>query len=150
MIGWLAGLNDTIYVARTERGRVHEQADQVRTALAERKPVALFPEGGTGNGEGVGPFRASLLAALLPPLPGVKLQPLALDYGVESRRLAWPDANSAAVEAMRVLAMPGRRKVVLRCLAPIDPVAMPDRKRLSTATRDELNAALGESAPIAV
>ena len=149
-IGWLAGLNDTVFVARTERGKVHEQAERLRTALAEHAPVALFPEGGTGLGEGVGPFRASLLEALPPPLPGVKLHPLALDYGAEARAIAWPDENDTATEAKRLLSMPGRRKVVLHCLEPIDPALNPDRKLLANAARAELCAALGESAPLAV
>jgi lyso-ornithine lipid O-acyltransferase len=150
VIGWLAGLNDTVFVVRTERGKVHEQAERLRTALAEHMPVTLFPEGGTGPGDGIGPFRASLLAALLPPLPGVKLQPLAIDYGAEARAIAWPDDNDTATEAMRLLSMPGRRKVVLRCLEPIDPALNPDRKLLANAARAELCAALGESAPLAV
>jgi len=150
VIGWLAGLNDTVFVARTERGRVHEQAERVRAALAEHAPITLFPEGGTGLGECVGPFRASLLEALLPPLPGVMLQPLALDYGAAARAIAWLDANDTATEAMRLLSMPGRRTVVLRCLEPIDPAETPDRKRLANAARAELCAALGESMPLAV
>jgi 1-acyl-sn-glycerol-3-phosphate acyltransferase len=150
VIGWLASLNDTVFVARTERGKVHEQAGRLRTALTEHHPVALFPEGGTGPGDGVGPFRASLLEALLPPLPGVRLQPLALDYGTAARAIAWPDANDTATEAMRLLSMPGRRTVVLRCLEPIDPAANPDRKRLANSARAELCAALGESVPLAV
>jgi 1-acyl-sn-glycerol-3-phosphate acyltransferase len=150
VIGWLAGLNDTVYVARTERGRVHEQAGRVREALTERTPVTLFPEGGTGNGRTVGPFRASLLAALLPPLPGVKLQPIAIDYGAESPLIAWPDENEAGFEAMRILAMPGRRKVVLRCLEPIDPADVPDRKALSAAAHSAIAKALGVDPPPAV
>lgn len=150
VIGWLAGLNDTVYVARAERGKVHEQADHIRAELAKGPPVTLFPEGGTGKGDGVGPFRASLLAALLPPIPGVKLQPLALDYGADARLIAWPDENDIATEAMRLLSIPGRRKVVLRCLEPIDPAANPDRKLLAHAARTELCAVLGESMPLAV
>lgn len=150
VIGWLASLNDTVFVARTERGKVHEQAGRLRSALAEHVPVTLFPEGGTGPGACVGPFRASLLEALLPPLPGVKLQPIAIDYGPEARAIAWPDQNDTATEAKRLLSMPGRRKVVLRCLEPIDPVVLPDRKLLSNAARAELCAALGETAPLAV
>ena len=150
VIGWLAGINDTVYVARAERGRVHEQAGHIRTALAERTPVTLFPEGGTGKGDGVGPFRASLLAALLPPMPGVRLQPLALDYGADARLIAWPDENDIGTEAMRLLSLPGRRTVVLRCLDPIDPASSPDRKLLSARARTELCTALGETVPLAV
>jgi lyso-ornithine lipid O-acyltransferase len=150
VIGWLATLNDTVYVARAERGRVHEQAERVRAALSEGKPVTLFPEGGTNPGGRIGPFRASLLSALLPPLPGVKLQPIVLDYGPEACTVAWPDANDTGTEAMRILALPGRRKVVIRCLEPIDPATLPDRKALATAARAEMCAALGETAPIAV
>lgn len=149
-IGWLAGLHDTVYVARAERGRVHEQAGRVREALVDGRPLTLFPEGGTGPGNGIGPFRASLLEALLPPLPGVKMQPIVLDFGAEARTIAWPDENSTGTEVMRVLAMPGRRGVVVRCLAPIDPVLVPDRKALATAARAEMCAALGESTPLAV
>lgn len=145
-IGWLAGLNRTIYVARTERGDVHRQAATLRDAIGEHVPVTLFPEGGTGSGAGIGPFRASLLEALLPPVPGVKLQPLLLDYGPEACTIAWPDANDVATEALRLLSLPGRRLVTLRFLPPIDPAAMPDRKRLATTARAAMCAALGDSA----
>ncbi len=150
VVGWLAGLNNTVYVARAERGRVHEQADRVRNALTEHVPVALFAEGGTGDGRAIGPFRASLLAALLPPSPGMLLQPLAVDYGAEAPRIAWLDDSPAGAEGMRILALPGRRKVTLRCLASIDPAAMPDRKALAATARDALREALGEILPEAL
>jgi len=147
LIGWLAGLNRTVYVARTDRGRVHEQAGRLRDALAEHQGVTLFPEGGTGTGHVVGPFRASLLAALVPPMPGVRLQPIALDYGGEAPLIAWPDENGTGTEIMRILALPGRRRVTLHMLAPIDPADLPDRKALAARARDEMRAALGETAP---
>lgn len=150
VIGTLAGLNATVYVSRTERGRVHAQAGEMRTALAQGSPVALFPEGGTGTGSSIGPFRASLLAALLPPLPGVALQPLVLDYGAHAGIIAWTDDRSVAVEAMRILALPGRRAVVLRCLDPIDPATTPDRKRLANTARAQMRAALGDGGRSAV
>jgi lyso-ornithine lipid O-acyltransferase len=150
VIGWLAGLNATVYVARAERGRVHEQADRLHAALAEHQPVMLFPEGGTGIGETTGPFRASLFSALVPPPPGICLQPVAIDYGAARAAMIWHDAVSTGAEAMRILAMPGRRRVVLRFCAPIDPAAIPDRKALGMASRAEICAALGESPRLAV
>jgi lyso-ornithine lipid O-acyltransferase len=145
LIGWLARQHDTVFVARTERGRVHHQADQLRAALGEHVPVMLFPEGGTGNGRAVGPFRASLLAALSPSWPELRLQPLALDYGAEAPRIAWLDDLPVIAEAVRILAMPGRRQLVLHALPPIDPAALPDRKALTAAARDALRRALGET-----
>ncbi len=147
LIGWLAGFHDTVYVARTERGRVHEQTGRLRAALEEGTPVMLFPEGGTGNGRGVGPFRASLLAALYPPHPGLRLQPLALDYGDEAALVAWPDANDTGTEAMRILTLPGRRQLTIHVLPPIDPCETPDRKALTAAARDALCQVLGEGRP---
>jgi lyso-ornithine lipid O-acyltransferase len=150
VIGWLAGLNATVYVARAERGRVHEQADRLRTALAEGQPVMLFPEGGTGLGETTGPFRASLFSALVPPPRGIRLQPIAIDYGAARAAMLWHDEVSTGAETLRILAMPGRRRVVLRICAPIDPATIPDRKALGSAARAEICAALGETPSLPV
>src|SRR3712207_5946506 len=89
VIGWLARLNNTVFVARTERNAVRGQADALRSALATGQPVALFPEGTTEGGVDILPFRASLLASLFPPLPGVKVQPVAIDYGPAAHDIAW-------------------------------------------------------------
>ena len=78
VMGWLAGLNDTIYVARHTRREVHGQADRLRRALGAGRAVALFPEGTTEGGHVVLPFRPTLFASLFPPLAGVKVQPVAI------------------------------------------------------------------------
>jgi 1-acyl-sn-glycerol-3-phosphate acyltransferase len=63
VVGWLARLNDTVFIARTSRSEVKGQADALRAALASGQPVALFPEGTTEGGPEILPFRASLLAS---------------------------------------------------------------------------------------
>lgn len=146
VIGWLASLNDTIFVARTRRGAVRDQADALRTALATGQAVALFPEGTTEGGDEVLPFRASLLASLFPALPGVKVQPVAIDYGATARDIAWVGQESAGANAKRVLSRPGTTVVTLRFLAPIDPAEMPGRKALAEMSRDAIVRALGASA----
>jgi 1-acyl-sn-glycerol-3-phosphate acyltransferase len=146
VIGWLARLNNTIFVERAERGAVRGQADALRTALAAGQPVALFPEGTTEGGEQVLPFRASLLASLLPPLPRVKLQPVVIDYGGAAAEIAWVGDEPAAANAKRVLARPGTVPVTMTFLAPIDPQKLPDRKALAQASRDAIVTALGASA----
>ena len=146
LIGWLAGLNDSVFVAREERRGVRGQADALRTALAAGRPVALFPEGTTDGGTQVLPFRPSLLAALYPPLPGVRVQPVAIDYGAAAEFLAWVGVESAVANAKKVLSRPGTVPVTISFLEPIDPAQAGDRKALANAAREEIVAALLTSA----
>jgi 1-acyl-sn-glycerol-3-phosphate acyltransferase len=142
VVGWLARLNRTVFVARSERSGVRGQADALRSALASGQPVALFPEGTTDGGPGILPFRASLLAALFPPLPGVQVQPVALDYGPAGHDLAWIGDEAGLANVRRVLSRPGTTPVTLHFLAPVDP-AGGDRKALAAAARAEIVEALG-------
>ena len=145
VIGWLAALNNTVFVARSERKAVRGQADQLRDALMRDQPVALFPEGTTGDGRTLLPFRASLLAAVAPPPPGVRLQPVAIDYGAAADEIAWIGDEAAGANAKRVLSRPGTVAVTLHFLDPIDPALTPDRKLLADAARARIAAALGAS-----
>ena len=144
VVGWLARLNNTVFVARAERSAVRGQADALRSALASGQPVALFPEGTTEGGPDILPFRASLLAALYPPLPGVTVQPIALDYGAAAHDLAWTGDEPGLANVRKVLARRGTVPVRLHFLAPVDPAAG-DRKALAQAARAEIVEALGPS-----
>jgi 1-acyl-sn-glycerol-3-phosphate acyltransferase len=146
LVGWLATLNNTVFVARSERGAVRGQAHSLRTALASGQPVALFPEGTTEGGPDILPFRASLLAALYPPLPGVKVQPVALDYGAAANDLAWVGEESGLSNFRKVLARRGTTPVTVQFLAPVDP-ARGDRKALASAAHAEIVEALGKPGP---
>jgi 1-acyl-sn-glycerol-3-phosphate acyltransferase len=149
VIGWLARINRTVFVARTERSAVRGQADALRTALASGQPVALFPEGTTDGGPDLLPFRASLLASLFPPLPRVKVQPVAIDYGAASHDIAWVGEESAGANIRRVLSRRGTTPVTIRFLAPVDPAQVGDRKALAAAARAEIHEALDPSATAA-
>jgi 1-acyl-sn-glycerol-3-phosphate acyltransferase len=142
VIGWLARLNNTVFIARTERKAVRGQADALRSALATGQPVALFPEGTTGGGTDVLPFRASLLASLFPPLPGIKVQPVAIDYGAGGNDIAWVGEESAKANARRVFTRKGKLLTTIQFLKPIDPAETPDRKLLAQRSRDEIVEAL--------
>lgn len=143
VLGWLARLNNTVFIARAERGAVKGQADALRAALTRGQPVALFPEGTTGGGAELLPFRASLLASLFPPLPGLKVQPVALDYGAAGEGIAWTGDERAGVNARRILSRPGTIPLTIRFLEPIDPAALGDRKALAGAARAAIAASLG-------
>ena len=145
LVGWIAGLNDTIYVARQARREVHGQADRLRQALARGRAVALFPEGTTEGGHEVLPFRPSLLASLFPPIEGVKVQPVAIDYGEAAEEIAWVGDEPAGANAARILSRRGGVPVTLRFLEPVDPASAGDRKILAARARAEVVAALGAS-----
>jgi 1-acyl-sn-glycerol-3-phosphate acyltransferase len=149
VIGWLARLNRTVFVARTARHAVRGQADALRTALADGQPVALFPEGTTDGGPELLPFRASLLAALFPPLPGVRVQPVAIDYGPAAHEIAWVGEEGAGANFRRILSRRGATPVAIRFLEPIDPAGIGDRKALADAARAGISAALDPSAATA-
>jgi 1-acyl-sn-glycerol-3-phosphate acyltransferase len=146
VVGWLAGLNNTVFIARSERSGVRGQAEALRRALASGQPVALFPEGTTDGGPDTLPFRASLLAALYPPLPGVKVQPVALDYGASTGDLAWVGDEPGLDNVRKVLSRRGTAEVIVHFLAPVDPLAG-DRKAIARAARDEIVEALGHPGP---
>jgi 1-acyl-sn-glycerol-3-phosphate acyltransferase len=146
LFGWLARLNNTIFVARASRGTVHDQAAALRDALQSGQPVALFPEGTTEGGVDVLPFRASLLAAVVPAPDEVKLQPLAIDYGDAAHDIAWTGDEAAATNAGRLLARRGTLPVALHFLEPIDPTEVADRKALAALARERIVARLEASA----
>jgi 1-acyl-sn-glycerol-3-phosphate acyltransferase len=151
LVGRLARMNHTVYVARTERRDVHRQAGDLRTALATGRPVALFPEGTTEGGDALLPFRPSLFAAIFPPLPELRVQPVAIDYGPAAREIAWTEETTGA-NMRRVLARRGRLPLRLHFLDPIDPHDLPDRKRIAEASRARIERALaafaGERDPL--
>jgi 1-acyl-sn-glycerol-3-phosphate acyltransferase len=149
VIGWLARLNKTVFVARSERHAVRGQADALRIALASGLAVALFPEGTTDGGPDILPFRASLLSALFPPLPGVRVQPVAIDYGPAAHDIAWVGEETAGANLKRILSRKGSIPVTIQFLEPIDPAEVGDRKALATAARAEIHAALDPSAAAA-
>lgn len=142
LVGWLAALNDTIFVARGERLAVAEQVAQIRSAIGPR-PVVLFPEGTTGDGVSLLPFKPTLLAALDTAPPGLQVQPVRIDYGEATRELAWTGGEAGAHHAARVLKRRGTFVATLRFIEPFAPAG--GRKTVAAHARARIEAA-GEAA----
>lgn len=145
VIGWLAGLNNTVYVEREDRRAVQGQASALSSALRHGKPVALFPEGTTGNGFAMLPFRASLFAAVSPPPEGVRVQPVALDYGAIAPEIAWTDSESAGANAVRILNRKGSIALIIHFLDPLEHENLGDRKRIAAESHARVHAKLNAS-----
>ena len=140
LLGWLADQNHTLYVDRSERRDAHGQVRRVRAALDRPQPLAVFPEGTTGHGRALLPFRSTLLAAVAPPPAGVAVRPVALDYGAATDAIAWHGEEPGLANVMRVLGRRGTIEVVVRLLPPLEP--HDDRKALAEAARAAIARAL--------
>ncbi|MEG3092700.1 lysophospholipid acyltransferase family protein [Sphingomonas sp. PB1R3] len=131
LVGWLASLNHTLFVERGDRLGVGDQIATIRAALSDGRPLAVFPEGTTGDDLSILPFKPALFAALVPPLPGIRVQPVRIDYGAAATDLAWLGTEAGDAHAKRVLRRRGRFTVTLHYLSPFDPAAFPDRKAIA-------------------
>ena len=131
----LCRLNDTIFVNRAERLRVDQQVAALRAQFAERSTLTLFAEGTTSDGRRLLPFKASLLAMLVPPPRQAWVQPVVIDCDEAGRDLAWIGLETGAQNAWRLLARRGTWRVRLHFLEPFDPADLPDRKALAARAR---------------
>ena len=142
VVGWLASLNRTVFVAREDRLGVADQINRLREALAENWAVTVFPEGTTTDGHSLLPFRTPLLQVLDPPPPGVMVQPVVLDFHGAGRELAWVGIESGIDNAVRVLARPGAFEVTVEFLDPFLPGDFPGRKAIAAESRRRIHEAL--------
>ena len=144
LIHWMADQGHTLYVRREHRRGAAHQAEAIARKLGEPQPLALFPEGTTGPGTHMLPFRSTLFSAVAPPPPGAVVRPVAIDYGEAAPEFGW-HGERGKDNFLRTL---GRRRstpIVVRLLDPLP--AMQDRKALAEAARDAIAAALTFSPP---
>ncbi|MGN6271361.1 MAG: lysophospholipid acyltransferase family protein [Sphingomonas sp.] len=142
LVGWLATLNRTIFVARGDRMGIAGQIAQVAAAIREGWAVTIFPEGTTSGAGELLPFKGSLLAALEPPPPGVMVQPLLVDYGAADTLVSWVGDESGQANALKILGHRGSFAVTIRALEPFDPAAFADRKAIAAEARRRIEQAM--------
>ena len=143
LLRWLANQNDTLYIERRDRRGVHSQARELAEALTDPQPLALFPEGTTGDGITLLPFRPPLLAAVAPAPPGSTIRPVAIDYGTMAPILGWTDGESGKANALKLLGRRGNFPVTVRLLDPLPPGE--DRKAMARDARVAIATALSET-----
>jgi 1-acyl-sn-glycerol-3-phosphate acyltransferase len=138
---WLCEMNDTVFIARHDRGSVAAQAAQVRAAMAERGRLTLFPEGTTSDGTGPIAFKSSLLSALEPLPREIAVQPVALIYE-DAPRIAWVGEEHGLDNFKRILARLRPIRLTVRFLPPLAGAALADRKAISAAARAAIGGAM--------
>ena len=145
IIGWLAKLNRTIFISRSDRRNVAGQIAELRAAIAENWSVTIFPEGTTSDGRALLPFKQSLFETLTPPPKPIMIQPVLIDYGKVGPEIAWIGDETGYQSAWRAFTRPGSYVVEAHFLEPFDPGALSDRKAVCALARTRLATALSVS-----
>lgn len=145
---WLCELNDTVFIARHDRTSVARQVAKVRAAITEAGALTLFPEGTTGDGQTVMPFKSSLLSALDGNLDAVPIRPVWLDYGRHSAEIAWLGEESGLSNALRILGRWRRIQLTVHFLDALPPESLGDRKVIARAARETIQRAMDRCANV--
>ena len=140
LVHWLADQNATVYVKRTHRKGAKDQAIAVAKALAGAQPVAVFPEGTTGPGTHLLPFRSTLLEAANFASRDVRVRPVAVDYGAARAEVGW-FMEAGADNVKRILGRRGTLPVMVHVLPALDPSI--GRKQLTHDAREAIADTLG-------
>ncbi|TPE63986.1 1-acyl-sn-glycerol-3-phosphate acyltransferase [Sandaracinobacter neustonicus] len=148
LVGHLANLQDTIYVERERRQQAGEQAGSIVARLKAHSNVILFPEGTSGDGVHVLPFKTSLFAvAEGEAMREVPIQPVTIAYtrlnGLPLTRqrlldIAWIGDMEFAPHALDVMKL-GRIEAHILCHAPVQPRDFPNRKALARYCHDVIS-----------
>lgn len=147
LIGLMARLNDTILIDRKARG-ARAQCATLRRHLQSGHSLILFPEGTSGDGNRMLPFRSSLfdVAAATHDNAPIWVQPMSLAYtrlnGCPVARwqrpyFAWYGDMPLAGHLWRVLGL-GRTGVDLIFHAPVRLADFPSRKALASHCEREV------------
>ena len=140
LIHWLADQNATVYVRRSHRKGAKDQAVAIARALERDKPVVLFPEGTTGPGTHLLPFRSTLLEAANFAAKDVAIRPVVMDYGGAAAEVGWWQ-EPGKDNVLRLVGRKGTLPVTVRVLPPLDRSG--DRKQLTHEARDRIAERLG-------
>lgn len=140
LLHWLADQNATVYVKRSHVKGAKDQALALARALEGEKPVAVFPEGTTGPGTDLLPFRSTLLEAASFAAKDVEIRPVAIDYVNARAEFGWSGAEPGKDNVLRILGRRGSVRVTVHLLPPLDRAG--DRKQLTHAAREAISRTL--------
>ncbi|MDP7062133.1 MAG: lysophospholipid acyltransferase family protein [Planctomycetota bacterium] len=109
VIGFMAAAVGTVFVDRGDRDKTAGTVAQLSGYLREGATISLFPEGQTGEGDRVLPFKRSLFA--VPADLGLPTHPMALVYKYPAT--AWADDTPFVVHMFRQLGRPTHRLKII-------------------------------------
>jgi 1-acyl-sn-glycerol-3-phosphate acyltransferase len=150
LFGWLAKLQRSVFIDRRVRSTV-EQRDSIAGRLAAADALILFPEGTSGNGNRVLPFKSALFSVADRAGSGtLVVQPVSIAYtrldgmpiGRALRPLfAWYGAMAMAPHLWRVLGL-GTVEVIVEFHRPTTFAESGSRKMLARYCQERVAAGL--------
>ncbi|HEX3952669.1 MAG TPA: lysophospholipid acyltransferase family protein [Stellaceae bacterium] len=153
LFGWLARLQRSVFIDRQVRSTA-QQRDSIAGRLAAKDALILFPEGTSGDGNRVLPFKSALFSVADHPEVGtVTVQPVSIAYtrldGMPiGRRLrplfAWYGSMSLAPHLWRLLGM-GKVEIVVEFHRPTTLADCGSRKALARYCQDLVAEGLAEA-----
>src|SRR4051794_18685926 len=139
LFGWLARLQRTVFIDRRVRSTV-QQRDSIAGRLAAKEALILFPEGTSGNGNRVLPFKSALFSVADQAGSEIlAIQPVSIAYtrldGMPIGRalrpfFAWYGGVGVAPPLLWVLGL-GPGEIVVVVHPPPPPPACGSRKMLA-------------------
>lgn len=137
---FLCRLNRTVFIARHDRASIGDQVGQVQEGLRSAGILTLFPEGTTGDGQTLLPFKSSLLAAVEGSGADVAIVPVWLDYGAEAGEIAWTGDEPGLANVLRVMARSRPVSVTVHLLPALAPAQRQNRKLIAETAREAISA----------
>lgn len=135
VVGWLAAVNDTVFLKRGSRGHARLINQEIGDILATGKHVGVFPEGTTTDGTHVLHFHAALLQPAL--AAGRPVVPAAISYWeADGKRSLAPryDGEISLGECLRAIL--ARRRLTARLVTtPALGQDGSDRRSVAVAAR---------------
>jgi 1-acyl-sn-glycerol-3-phosphate acyltransferase len=153
LFGWLARLQRSVFIDRRARSTAR-QRDSIAARLAADEALILFPEGTSGDGNRLLPFKSALFGVADHNTTGpVTVQPVSIAYtrldGMPIGRVlrpffAWYGSMSLAPHLWRMLGL-GRLEVVVEFHPPTSLAACGSRKALARYCEERVAAGLAEA-----
>ncbi len=145
VIGWLAAMNETVFLQRGSRGHARIINEEIAARMADGRHVAVFPEGTTTDGSHVQHFHAALLQPAINAEQPV--QALALRYRTptgEFTRAAAYDGDLSVMDSLRSIIATPCIELHLTVL-PAMPTADANRRAIATAAHAAISARIQPS-----
>ncbi|MBV7336604.1 1-acyl-sn-glycerol-3-phosphate acyltransferase [Chloroflexi bacterium TSY] len=137
LIGWFASALDTVYVDRKNQASRIAARQEIAQQLEKRTfpPLALFPEGSTGPGDRVLPFRRGTFEIAAE--EGIAILPFVIVYAPLAAFHYYGEDDNLPKAIWRLANYPGKIQAYLRILSAIHPEQSSDPEATAVGIADE-------------